>query len=264
VFVYLKQSGELLASQGQLGELWTPEGVRSSTEKVAEAYDARNELGLRGLVLVSGAGNIIRGEKLRAQGIANGHADVLGRIATIQNTIVLANALRQNGVPTATFLTDSMRFEDKSLGDDMSTYTLDAVKEAFEQEKVVLIGGGTGEDNVTTDNAVMSYAIAHRDSGSDEEILVLKGTKHDGVYDRDPAKFANAKRIPRISAQRMLEDYENFSVVDESCLRQIAQSALGMRIYRDGQHDLVTVLGRHSSSNRTIGTLIVSDPEREA
>jgi uridylate kinase len=261
VFVYLKQSGELLASQGEAGELWTPEGVRSSTDKVAEAYDVRNELGLRGLVLVSGAGNIIRGEKLRAQGIANGHADVLGRLATIQNTLVLANALRQANVPTATFLTDQMRFEDNSLGDDLKTYTIDGVREAFEREQVVLIGGGTGEDNVTTDNAVMSYAIAHRENFEDDEVLVFKGTKFDGVFDKDPDKYANAKRFARIGAQYMLANHDNYSVVDQSCLQQIIDSGLGMRIYRDGQHDLVTVLGRHNNRSRTIGTLIVSDPD---
>lgn len=263
MFVYLKQSGELLASQGEAGELWTPEGVRSSTEKVAGAYDARKELGIRGLVLVSGAGNIIRGEKLREHGIANGHADVLGRLATIQNTLVLANALRESGVPTSTFLSDNMRFKDNSLGDDLATYSLDAVQGAFEREHVVLIGGGTGEDNVTTDNAVMTYAIAHRDS-SDDEVLVLKGTKYDGVFDKDPEKYANAKRFARISAQYMLDNYDNYNVVDESCLEQIADSGLGMRIYRDGQHDLSTVLGRHNARSRTIGTLIVSDEQMTA
>ena len=263
MFVYLKQSGELLASQGEAGALWTPEGVRSSTEKVAEAYDRRTELGLRGLVLVSGAGNIIRGAELREKGIANGQADVLGRLATIQNTIVLASALRQAGVPAASFLTDRMRFEDNSLGDDLGTYSLDAVREAFEREQVVLIGGGTGEDNVTTDNAVMTYALSHRDN-SEDNVLVLKGTKFDGVYDKDPNQFANAKRIPRISAQRMMANYEQYKVVDYSCLEQIAVSGLGMRIYRDGQHDLSTVLAHHNNESRTIGTLIVSEPDTSA
>ena len=154
-----------------------------------------------------------------------------------------------------------MRFEDQSLGDDLNTYSLDGVRDAFDQEKIVLIGGGTGEDNVTTDNAVMSYAIAHRDSAPEDEVLVLKGTKFDGVYDKDPAQFANAKRISRISAQHMLGHIDNFRVVDESCLEQIAASGLGMRIYRDGQHDLTTVLERHNKSSRTIGTLIVSDSD---
>lgn len=49
MFVYLKQSGELLASQGEPGSLWTPEGVRSSTEKVADAYKYRNELAFEAL-----------------------------------------------------------------------------------------------------------------------------------------------------------------------------------------------------------------------
>lgn len=221
----------------------------------------RKEIGLRGIMLVTGAGNIVRGQELRSSGIAGDKADLVGRLATIQNTIALAEALRDRDVPVATFLADSMRLEDKSLGDDLQSYSLDSVREAYDRQRVVLVGGGTGEDNVTTDNAVMTYANIHRGAGEGENILVLKGTKFDGVYDKDPAKFANARRYDIISAQLMQKEYDKYPVVDESCLDQIATTGLALRVYRDGQHDLSTVLRGHGTSAASIGTLIVSGPE---
>ena len=265
MYVHLKQSGELLAAHGKKGELWTPDGVRSSVEKAAMAYESRRSLGMKGLMLVSGAGNIIRGQELRAHGIADGQADLLGRLATIQNTLVLAQGLRSRGVPTVTFLADSMELADRSLNGDLKTYDVDEVRNAYDDERIVLVGGGTGEDNVTTDHAVMAYAAKHIEADPGADVIVLKGTKHDGVYDSDPAKDARARRYTEISAQLMLDDYDRFAAVDKSCLEQIVETGLSMQLYRDGAHDLTYVLEGHNGSVNRVGTLIVSsdDPDYE-
>lgn len=254
MFVHLKQSGELLASQGQPGELWTPEGVRASTEKVATAWRHREALGLRGLLLVSGAGNVIRGEKLMAQGIANGYADALGRLATIQNTLVLAAALKDREVPHRTFIAPTMELDDIALhGNDMAQYSLDGVREAYERNEVVLVAGGMGEDNKTTDSAVLHYAAQHAAAYPDEEVIVLKGTKYDGVYDRDPAKDGRAKRYSEVTAGYMLANYDRMPAVDRSSLKTINDSGVALRVYRDNQHDLTQVI----HSGEEIGTSIV-------
>lgn len=254
MFVHLKQSGELLASQGQPGELWTPSGVRASTEKIAAAYKRRSKIGMSALAIVSGAGNVVRGKELSQGGIANGYADVLGRLATLQNTIVLATALEEQKVPVATFMADTMAFRDASLEvGAFNTYDADAIKEAVAKERVILIAGGTGEDNKTTDNAVLAYGARHAEAFPDMSVMVLKGTKYDGVYESDPAKNVHAKRFAEVTAGYMIEHYSEMPAVDRACLDEIQRTGLTLQVYRDGNHDLSTVVIDSSE----IGTVIV-------
>ena len=121
---------------------------------------------------------------------------------------------------------------------------------------MVLVAGGTGEDGKTTDNAVLEYARRHAEAWPTDEIVVLKGTKYDGVYDQDPAKHAGARRYAQISASDMLREYHRFGAVDRDCLTAIEQSGIGMRVYRDSDHDLEAALSNNGSS---IGTLIVPE-----
>lgn len=259
MYAHVKQSGELLASQGKPGEFWTPNGVRASTEKVAATHKrwTRGELGLRGLLLVSGAGNLIRGDRLREQGIARGYEDVLGRLATVSNTLVLASALAERNVPVSVFIADSMAYKDARNQDlEFQEYNPCAVMEAYAKERIVLVGGGTGKDGQTTDTAVLEYAAMQKEYTPDEDVVAIKGTKFDGVYDTDPRKNAAARRYSMISARTMLENYANFAAVDEPSLRQIIETGVSLRVYADGQHDLVTVL---NGGKDDIGTLIVAD-----
>lgn len=257
MFVHLKQSGELLAAQAQEGDLWTPNGVRVSSEKIDAAFRTKDQLGIDGLLVVSGAGNIIRGKKLEAQRIAKGYEDLLGRLATVQNTIVLATALEERKVPVRVFIADNMRILDPGVAPGfLEQYDIGAVQEAYEAERVVLVAGGTGEDYKTTDNSVMEYARRQSEATPDGMIVVLKGTKHDGVYDNDPEQFADAKRYKQISAHTMIEDHERFSVVDRASLQQIIDSGISMRIYADGQHDFQTAIGCEDGA---VGTLVVPD-----
>lgn len=257
MFVYLKQSGELLAAQGQSGDLWTADGVRSSADKIRAAYDRRDDLDISGLQIVSGAGNIIRGNQLADTQIGGSYRDVIGRLATIQNTIILAEALDYRRVPVSVFVADNMDFVDPSLsGMELHPFSVEAALEAYDQARVVLVAGGTGEDDKTTDNAVLEYARRHTEARPDDDVLVLKGTKHDGVYEDDPQTHTKARRYQTIGAPFMLRNYERFGVVDEACLQQIALTGIAMRIYRDGQHDLGTALGRESGH---VGTLVVAE-----
>ncbi len=255
MYVFVKQSGELLNKGGKSGDAWTPDGIRASVDKLVAAYSMRVELGMTGLTLVSGAGNFTRGDTLREEHIGGEFADVLGRLSTIKNTIVLADALRRRDVPVEMFIAQGMEFADPTLG-RLVPYTDELALQAHADGRMVAIAGGTGEDGVTTDNAVMTYAQRIKASiGPDERIQVIKGTKFDGVFDSDPAGNASARRYTEISAQYMIRRYEQFRVVDMGSLEQIALSGISMRVHRDDEHDLVTALSNHS-----VGTLIVSDP----
>ena len=260
--VFLKQSGESLNQGNQAGTAsWTEKGIQAVTQNIVKAYESRQELGVSGITIIPGAGNIARGKEISHIGI-NKYADSIGRIGTVQNLLVIAESLEAAGVPTEVMMAAKMRFWDKNISP--SAYNVQKLKEAHQEGKVVIIGGGTGEDGVTTDNAVVFYAQDYREV-YDGEIMVLKSTKYDGVYQGDPAKAkANGSlelpRYKKISAQQMLKDYAQFSVVDRASLQRLIDSGLTMHIYQEGKHSLLDVL-RHQPTDlgATIGTLVVSE-----
>ncbi len=255
--VFLKQSGERLTS-GDGGYLWTPEGVRTSAEKIARAFRARDALDVCGLVVVSGSGNIIRGEKLKEHGLGGKYADVLGRIATMQNTIVLAEALEHRKVRTITFITPNMHFGDPTLG-DLEPYSDDKLAEAIDDGRLALIAGGMGEDNVTTDSAIVTYAAGYSKAVHDSNVMILKGTKHDGVFNLDPQRHADAQRYSLISAVEMLAHYDLYPAVDKPSLEFLLKGKMTMRVFADGRHDLTTVLDPDASNGSSIGTVITHE-----
>jgi uridylate kinase len=255
--VFFKQSGERLTSKDSI-DRWTPAGVRATGEKIARTYRVREELGITGFTVVSGAGNIARGDELKKFGIGGEQADFMGRLSLVMNTIVVYQDLCRLRIPAVVLLTEKMKIEDRAA--DHETYSATRMREAHADGQVVLIAGGTGEDNVTTDNAVVHYANEYRSVEPDQHLLILKGTKHDGVFAHDPEKYTDAKRFSIISAQTMLDDYEKYPVVDRPSLESLVANNLSMRVYADGAHDLESVLRhdpRDGSNGNSIGSLIV-------
>lgn len=255
MYVHLKQSGESLSGQGETGLPWEHAAVNASADNISAAYHDRAELDVQGLMIVSGAGNLVRGAYLREHGLADGKADLLGRLAIIQNTIVLAEALKERDVEVAQFIANTMAIKDIAIQpDEFLPYTPDRVKEAYADGKLVLVAGGTGHDHMTTDNAVLEYARRHRVAFPTDSVTVLKGTKFNGVYDSDPAKpDNNAQRFGTISAGVMQAEYERFAVVDEASLETIQETGLTLRVYADADYSLESMLRNPDRA----GTLIV-------
>lgn len=258
--VFLKQSGERLdIGRDQPGlHHWRPDGVRHVAEKIARAHSLRKELGVSGLTVISGAGNIARGDILKQYGVAVRNADALGRLATIQNTIVIAETLEDLKIPVEIMRAAVMEYADVNV--QPVGYSAEKLRAAHEAGKVALIGGGTGENDVTTDNAVVFYAEDYRRVyGGD--IRILKGTNVDGVFDANPHQRQDAKRYKTISAHTMLDEYERYSVVDRPSLERLIDSGMTMLVYAEGGHDLDNVL-RHDPgriNGASIGTLIVPE-----
>jgi uridylate kinase len=252
--IFLKLSGERL-SKG--GELWHEEAVNQMAAKIADVYKKRQDLNIGGITLISGAGNIARGENL--EHIFGEYADAIGRLAIIKNTVALSVALEKLDIPNVMMLTDKMELKDVTL--KLEKYSPELVKQSFKDGKIVLIAGGTGEDNKTTDNAVVFYAKDYGQASSDEAVI-LKGTQVDGVYTADPRQAQNAKRFKVIGAKQMLEDYESFKVVDRHSLEQLAASPhLSMFIFKEDKQDLEAVLEHdpRDMNSEGLGTIIVSD-----
>lgn len=249
MYVYAKGSGELLSREPD--KLWTADGLNASAEKINGAYRQRSRLGIDGLTVISGGGNFPRGDKLRAMGLAKGIEDVLARLALMQNTLILASALKVVRIPHRVFLANTMGFRDATIG-TMEPYDIEAERQAHDAEEVVLIAGGTGEDGKTTDNAIVHYASGHLKQWREEQVVVLKGTKLDGVFTNDPKLRADARRYTSISAGYMLEHFDTHSAVDKPCLGLIQRSRIPMRVYQDGAHDMASALAIDSA----VGTLI--------
>ena len=247
--VFLKISGEKLSGSSISKGCWDKTALIRNAQNISAAHTKLNGLGISGLTIICGGGNIARGDKLKGENISPRYADVVGRGATILNTIVLADTLQAASIPCEIFIATKMSYNDPSIA--TIPYTPEALKSAHAQGKVCLIAGGTGEDNVTTDNAVVLYASSYR-KVFDGEVIVLKSTQFDGVFESDPKTNPGARRYKSISAQSMLNDYERFKVVDKTSLTNLVKHGLTMRVYDENEHDLAEML-----NGKNGGTIIV-------
>ncbi|MDB5161055.1 MAG: kinase [Candidatus Saccharibacteria bacterium] len=259
--VLAKLSGELLAQGNPGAQGWNVDAVNNVGHSIAEAYAVREELGICGLTFIPGGGNIARGAVTRE--IFGGTADGNGRLATIQNTLAIAATLTRLKIPHVIMLAQNMGLRDKSYS--LEEYSAASAHKAHQVGKIVLIAGGTGEDNKTTDSAVVFYAKDYKTIFSGP-VTIYKGTANvDGVCDKDPRKVGEgeepAKLYMRVGADYMLGDYVRFKIVDRQSLEQLADSDLSILVYRDGGAlNLAEVMRRDPRFNKTsepIGTVIV-------
>ncbi|NGO40116.1 UMP kinase [Limisphaera ngatamarikiensis] len=183
--ILLKLSGEALG--GPQGQGIDPEAVHEMAVQIREVRD----LGVQ-VVVVLGGGNIFRGVAGSQKGIERATADYMGMLATVINALALQDALEQLGVPTRV----------------QSAITMHQIAEPFirrravrhlEKGRVVIFGGGTGNPYFSTDTAA---ALRANEIGAE---VILKATKVDGIYDRDPKLYPDARRFDRITYQEALQ-----------------------------------------------------------
>jgi len=177
--VLLKLSGEVLAGTGGFGIDYA--AVRSICEQVAAVAKAGVEI-----AMVVGGGNIFRGIQAETQGYDRAQADAMGMLATVINALALQDALENMGIPTRVQTAVEMR----QLAEP---YIRRRAIRHLEKGRIVIFAAGTGSPYFSTDTAA-----ALRAAEIDAECL-LKGTKVDGIYDKDPEKDKNARFLPSIT-----------------------------------------------------------------
>ncbi len=179
----LKLSGEVLA--GGAGHGIAP-------EKVSELAAELLALSRRGFQpgVVAGGGNFIRGRD--TQGITRTTADYMGMLATIMNSLALADAVTRLG-GRATVMS-AFPFPEAGV----ETFSPRRAASLFENGEILFFAGGTGNPHLSTDTAAALRA-AQTLCGT-----LYKGTKVDGVYDRDPMKHPGASRFDRLSYDDVL------------------------------------------------------------
>ncbi len=194
--VLLKLSGESLMGDQQYGI--DPQALRAFAEDVKEAYDLGVEMGI-----VFGGGNIYRGMQAESMGIDKVSGDHMGMLATVINCLAFQNALELLGVPTR--LQTAIHMEQIAEG-----FIRRRAMRHLEKGRIVVFGAGTGNPYFTTDTAAVLRAVEI------EADVVIKGTRVDGVYDKDPEKYNDARRFETISYKETLD--RNLRVMDMTAI----------------------------------------------
>lgn len=190
--ILLKLSGEaLLGEQGH--------GIDGNVlEQYAEEIKAANAQGIE-IAIVIGGGNIFRGVKGATQGMDRVQADYMGMLATVINSMALQDALERKGVQTR--LLTAIRMEQIA-----EPFIRRRAVRHLEKGRVVIFGAGTGNPYFTTDTAASLRAIEI------EADVILKGTRVDGIFDKDPEKHADAVKFDTITGDEVL--MKRLSVMD--------------------------------------------------
>lgn len=194
--VLLKLSGEILGGGG-FGI-----NVESLEELSHEISRAVKELKVQ-MGIVVGGGNIIRGKKLEKAGFDRVTADYMGMLATAINAMALQVALEKRGLEVRILSAIDIKEVGESFVRRRAIHHLDS-------GRVVIFACGTGNPMFTTDTAA-----ALRASEIGAEVL-LKGTKVDGVYDKDPQVYEDAKKFDYIDLKTMLE--KELEVMDQTAI----------------------------------------------
>ena len=197
--ILLKLSGEQFAGKGQFG-------IDTSflLELALELKEVVVTSGTQ-IVIVVGGGNFLRGATLSKaeQMIERATADYMGMLATVMNGMALVDILEKSGQPA--------RLQTKIRCDNVAEpYIRRRAIRHLEKGRVVIIAGGTGNPFVTTDTAAVSAAL---ELGCE---IVLKATKVDGVYDKDPKKFLDAIKLSELTYDRAMDD--NVKVMDDTSI----------------------------------------------
>jgi len=195
--VLVKFSGEALA--GDAGHGIDTEILKYIASEIAELHDAGIEVGM-----VIGGGNIIRGVTAAKDGIIRRTTgDYMGMLATVINALAMQEALEHRGIKVR--VQGAIKMEQIS-----ESFIVRRAERHLEKGRVVIFSAGTGNPYFTTDTAATLRAT---EIGAQ---MIIKATKVDGVYDKDPAKFADAKKLDVISYDQALSDH--IKVMDDTSI----------------------------------------------
>ena len=194
--ILLKLSGETLG--GEQGSGFDYDTIRSLAESVIAVHNLNVEVGI-----VIGGGNIFRGARSTDGNIGRVAGDHMGMLATVINSICLQEMLEQRGVLTRV----------------LSAIELNAIAEPYikrradrhlEKKRVVIFAAGTGNPYFTTDTAAVLRAS---EVGAE---IVIKATKTNGVYDKDPLTHSDAVRYLKLNYDEVLN--KNLQVMDATAI----------------------------------------------
>src|SRR5690606_15116738 len=228
--ILLKLSGEALMGSEDYGI--DPKVINRLANEVIEAQAAGAEI-----ALVVGGGNIFRGAGLAAGGMDRVTGDHMGMLATVINALAMQDALEKLGGKARVMSAIK-------INDVCEDYIRRRAIRHLEKGRLVIFAAGTGNPFFTTDSGAALRAI---EIGAD---LLLKATKVDGVYDKDPARHDDAVRYDQLSYDEVLA--RDLQVMDTAAFALARDSNLPLRIFNMGHPgELLRIL-----QGEDIGTLV--------
>ena len=229
--ILLKISGESLMGDDTYGI------DVETVDRIASEISQASNLGIQ-LCLVIGGGNIFRGLAGSAKGMDRTSADYMGMLATVMNALAMQNSLERIGVQTRVQSAITMTSV-------CEPYTRRRAIRHMEKGRVVIFAAGTGNPYFTTDTAA-----ALRASEMACEAL-FKGTKVDGVYDKDPHKHDDAEKYQTISFQDVLT--KNLKVLDASAISLARDNDIPVIVFSITEKDaFLKVLNGDNNSSTII------------
>ena len=230
--VLLKLSGEALMGDEDYGI--DPKVLGRLAREVIEAQGAGAEV-----ALVIGGGNIFRGAGLAAAGMDRVTGDHMGMLATVINALAMQDALEKLGGKARVMSAIK-------INDVCEDYIRRRAIRHLEKGRLVIFAAGTGNPFFTTDSGAALRAI---EIGAD---LLLKATKVDGVYDRDPKKHPDATRYERLTYEEVLS--RDLQVMDTAAFALCRDSEMPLRIFDMAQPGtLLRIL-----QGEDVGTLVTA------
>jgi len=207
--ILLKLSGEALMGDDQFGI------NRATIERMVAEIAEVTHMGVE-VAVVIGGGNIFRGVAGGAVGMDRATADYMGMLATVMNSLALADAMRQAGM-TARVMS--------AIGIEqvVEPYVRPKALQYLEEGKIVVFAAGTGNPFFTTDTAA---ALRGAEIGAE---VVLKATKVDGVYSSDPKKDPSATRYATISFDEAIA--KHLQVMDATAFALCRDQKLPIRVF---------------------------------
>ena len=226
--ILLKISGEALGGEKGMG--FDEATIASICAGIKAAYDLGAQIGI-----VVGGGNFWRG---RSSGkMDRMDADKIGMLATVMNAIAVKDALRQQGVPAVVMTSSAM----PQVAD---TFRSDKAIAELEAGKIVVFGGGTGNPFFSTDTATALRAV---EVSAD---VMFKATMVDGVYDKDPHKYADAKKYDTLTFTKVLED--QLAVMDGTAATLCRDNKLPILVFDLADPDNIA----RAVQGENVGTLV--------
>jgi uridylate kinase len=232
--IMLKVGGESLIGEREYGI--DPKAAFN----VAKQIQSVHERGIQ-VAVVIGGGNIFRGISGEKNGIERATADYMGMLATVINALALQDALEQIGIPARV----------------QSALQMPAVAEMFirrrairhmEKGRVVILAAGTGVPYVTTDTGASLHALELKCD------VLMKATKVDGIYEKDPMKFPDARRFKTLSFEDAIQ-MPGVEVMDTAALAMSSDNQMPVMVFKlFEQNNLIRAV-----DGEDIGTYVSND-----
>ncbi len=228
--ILLKLSGEALAGDKEFG--FSEDVLESFAQQIKTVHDEGVQL-----AIVIGGGNIFRGMTDAKKGVDRVTGDTMGMLATIMNALALQNSIESLGVPVRVLTSIQMP-------QVAEPYVRRRAVRHLEKGRVVIFAAGTGNPYFTTDSGGALRAL---EINAD---LLAKGTKVDGIYDKDPMKSTDAIKYEEVSFEEAIS--KDLKVMDMSALSLCRENQLPIVVFNALEEGNILKMAK----GEKIGTLV--------